>query len=106
MATDAIAECLQASSTQTRGTSGFTFGGKFDNSNLKPWVKIPRSIEAAQVTITSFADVAEPILAAAGVLLRHGAVRAEKSRPDRKAFGLATLATKAVASAGPTPGIA
>src|SRR5262245_22956348 len=32
-------------------------------------------------------------------------IHAEKSRPDRKAFGSATLATKAVASAGPTPGI-
>ena len=33
-------------------------------------------------------------------------IQAEKSRPDRKAFGSATLATIAVASAGPTPGIA
>src|ERR1700720_4342654 len=32
-------------------------------------------------------------------------IHAEKSRPDRKAFGSATVATKAVASAGPTPGI-
>src|SRR5690349_4822318 len=32
--------------------------------------------------------------------------QAEKSRPDRKAFGLATLATRAVANAGPTPGSA
>src|ERR1700738_3292516 len=31
-------------------------------------------------------------------------IQAEKSRPDRKAFGSATLATSAVASAGPTPG--
>jgi hypothetical protein len=30
----------------------------------------------------------------------------EKSRPDRKALGSAMLATSAVASAGPTPGIA
>jgi len=30
---------------------------------------------------------------------------AEKSRPDRNAFGFATLATRAVARAGPTPGI-
>jgi hypothetical protein len=33
-------------------------------------------------------------------------IQAEKSRPDRKALGSAMLATKAVASAGPTPGIA
>src|SRR5882762_10397168 len=33
-------------------------------------------------------------------------IQAEKSRPDRNALGSATLATRAVASAGPTPGIA
>src|SRR6188508_3287792 len=33
-------------------------------------------------------------------------IQAEKFRPDRKAFGSATLATRAVASAGPTPGMA
>src|SRR5262249_8752027 len=32
-------------------------------------------------------------------------IQAEKSLPDRKAFGSATLAIRAVASAGPTPGI-
>ena len=32
-------------------------------------------------------------------------IQAEKSRSDRKAFGSTTLATRAVASAGPTPGI-
>src|SRR5204863_6293877 len=32
-------------------------------------------------------------------------IQAEKFRPDRKAFGSGTLATRAVASAGPTPGI-
>src|SRR6058998_3101951 len=32
-------------------------------------------------------------------------IQAEKFRPDRKAFGSATLATRAVASAGPMPGI-
>ena len=33
-------------------------------------------------------------------------IQAEKLRPDRKAFGSATLPTRAVASTGPTPGIA
>ena len=33
-------------------------------------------------------------------------IHAEKSRPERMAFGSATLATNAVASAGPTPGMA
>src|SRR6478609_5134651 len=32
-------------------------------------------------------------------------IQAEKSLPDRNALGSATLATRAVASAGPTPGI-
>src|SRR5258706_13498769 len=31
-------------------------------------------------------------------------IQAEKFRPDRKAFGSATVATTAVASTGPTPG--
>ena len=31
-------------------------------------------------------------------------IQAEKLRPDRKDFGSATAATKAVASTGPTPG--
>jgi len=31
-------------------------------------------------------------------------IQAEKSRAERKALGSATLATKAVANAGPTPG--
>ena len=33
-------------------------------------------------------------------------IQAEKLRPDRKDFGSATAATKAVASTGPTPGAA
>src|SRR6188472_1020297 len=37
------------------------------------------------------------------MLLRHE--QAEKLRPDLKAFGSATLATNAVDSAGPTPGM-
>src|SRR5580658_462010 len=32
-------------------------------------------------------------------------IQAEKLRPDRKALGSATVATRAVARAGPTPGI-
>src|SRR6266849_5820866 len=32
-------------------------------------------------------------------------IQAEKSRPDRKALGSPTLATRALANAGPTPGI-
>ena len=61
--------------------------------------------QAAQIAITLFADTAEPIFAAARVLLRHQPDPGREFRPDRKAFGSATLATRAVASAGPTPGI-
>ena len=32
-------------------------------------------------------------------------IQAEKLRPDRKVLGSATLATRAVASIGPTPGM-
>ena len=62
--------------------------------------------QAAQIPIASFADVAEFILAPLEFCFGTSPIQAEKSRPDRNAFGLATLATKAVASAGPTPGIA
>src|ERR1700730_11037572 len=61
--------------------------------------------QAARIAIALFADTAELVLAPARVLLRHEPDPTEKSRPDRKAFGSATLATRAVASAGPTPGI-
>ena len=36
---------------------------------------------------------------------RTSPIQAEKLRPDRKVLGSATLATRAVASIGPTPGM-
>src|SRR5579863_10560420 len=61
--------------------------------------------QAAQIAIAAFADTAEPVLAALEFCFGTSPIQAEKSLPDRKAFGSATLATRAVANAGPTPGI-
>ena len=60
---------------------------------------------AAQIPIALLADPAKLVLASARVLFRQEPQpRPDKSRPDRKALASATLATSAVASAGPTPG--
>ena len=61
-----------------------------------------RREQAAQVAIALFADAAEPVLAPAR---GTSPIQAEKLRPDRKVLGSATLATRAVASIGPTPGM-
>jgi hypothetical protein len=62
---------------------------------------------AAQIPIALLADPAKLVLASARVLFRQEPQpRPDKSRPDRKALASATLATSAVASVGPTPGIA
>jgi hypothetical protein len=53
-----------------------------------------------------FADAAELVFAPLEFCFGTSPIQAEKSRPDRNALGSATLATRAVASAGPTPGIA
>ena len=62
--------------------------------------------QAAQIAIASFADNCR------ACLCRHSSsasapspIQAEKSRPDRNTFGSAMLATRAVANAGPTPGM-
>src|SRR6516225_2687398 len=65
-----------------------------------------RREQAAQITIALFADAAKPVFAPTRVLFRHQPDPGQKSRPERKALGSAMLATRAVASAGPTPGIA
>jgi hypothetical protein len=64
-----------------------------------------RGEQAAQIAITLFADTAELVLAPLECCFGTSPIQAEKFRPDRKAFGSATLATRAVASAGPMPGI-
>src|SRR5262245_9912822 len=64
-----------------------------------------RREQAAQIAISLLADTAELVLTPARGCLGTSPIQAEKFRPDRKAFGSATLATRAVASAGPTPGI-
>jgi hypothetical protein len=60
--------------------------------------------QAAQIAVTLLAYIAEPVLASTRVLFGTIPIQAEKLRPDRKDFGSATAATKAVASTGPTPG--
>ena len=60
--------------------------------------------QAAQIAIALLADTAELVLASE-CCFGTSPIQAEKLRPDRKTFGSATLATKAVASIGPTPGI-
>jgi hypothetical protein len=60
--------------------------------------------QAAQVAIALLTDTAELFPAPLECCLGMSPIHAEKSRPDRKAFGSATLATRAVASTAPTPG--
>src|SRR4051794_36884289 len=59
--------------------------------------------QAAQIAVTLFADAAEPVLAPLECCVGTSPIQAEKLRPDRKVLGSATLATRAVASIGPTP---
>src|SRR5262245_43537637 len=61
--------------------------------------------QAAQIAITLLADTAELFFASLECCFGTKPIQAEKSRPDRNAFGSAILATSAVAKAGPTPGI-
>ena len=61
--------------------------------------------QAAQIAVTLFADVAEPSLPPLECCFGTSPIQAEKLRPDRKVLGSATLATRAVASNGPTPGM-
>src|SRR5947208_470988 len=61
--------------------------------------------QAAEIAVALFTDAAEPVLAPTRVLLRNAPDQAEKLRPDRKVVGSATLATRAVASIGPTTGM-
>jgi hypothetical protein len=65
-----------------------------------------RHEQAAQIAIALLADTAEPVLAPLECCFGTSPIQAEKLRPDRKTFGSATQATRAVASIGPTPGIA
>ena len=60
--------------------------------------------QEVQIAVTSFADTAEPVLAPLECCFGTRPIQAEKLRPDRNARGSATVATRAVASAGPTPG--
>ena len=61
--------------------------------------------KAAQMPVPLFADTAEPFPKPLECCLGTSPIQAEKLRPERKALGSATLATSAVASSGPTPGM-
>ena len=61
--------------------------------------------QAAQIAIAAFADTAKPVLPPLEFCLARARSRPRSPCPDRNAFGSATLATRAVANAGPTPGI-
>jgi hypothetical protein len=60
--------------------------------------------QAARIAITLFADAAELSLPPLECCFGTSPMQAEKLRPDLKVLGSATLATRAVASIGPTPG--
>lgn len=62
--------------------------------------------QATQISIALVADAAKLVFAPLELCFGKRPTQAEKSRPDRKALGSAMLATSAVASTGPTPGIA
>src|SRR6202044_884388 len=64
-----------------------------------------RHEQAAQIAVPLFADTSEPGPPPLECCLGTRPIQAEKLRPDRKALGSATLATSAVASSGPTPGM-
>ena len=61
--------------------------------------------QAAQMAVTLLAYIAEPVLPPLECCFGTIQIQADKLRPDRKDFRSATAATKAVASAGPTPGL-
>jgi hypothetical protein len=62
--------------------------------------------QAAQIAIALFADIAEPVPPPLECCFGTSPIQAEKLRPERKALGSAMMAVRAVASTGPTPGIA
>src|SRR6266436_6054711 len=64
------------------------------------------SEQAAQITIALFADAAELVFAPTRVLLRHQPDPGREIPSRSKRLGIGNLATRAVASAGPTLGIA
>ena len=61
--------------------------------------------QTAQIAVTLFADATEPVLSPLERRFGTSPIQAEKFLPDRKVLGSATLATSAVASNGPTPGM-
>jgi len=62
--------------------------------------------QAAQIAVGLFTDTAELVPPPLECCFGTSPIQADKLRPERKAFGSVMLATRAVASTGPTPGIA
>ncbi len=62
--------------------------------------------QAAQIAIALLADTAKLVIASARVLLRHEPNPGREVPPRSESLGIGNAATSAVASAGPTPGIA
>src|SRR6267378_3342888 len=60
--------------------------------------------QAAQIAVTCLLILPSLFLPPLECCFGTIPIQAEKLRPDRKDFGSATAATKAVASTGPTPG--
>src|SRR6476660_7606001 len=75
------------------------------NPGIADYSERAGSEQAAQIAIALLTDAAELLLTPLEFCFGTSPTQAEKSRPDRKTFGSATLATRAVAKAGPTPGI-
>ena len=61
--------------------------------------------QAAQITVACLLMLPSLSLPPLEYCLGTRPIQAEKFRPDRKALGSGTLATRAVAKAGPMPGI-
>ena len=61
--------------------------------------------QAAQIAVTCLLMLPSLSLPPLECCVGTSPIQAEKLRPDRKVLGSATLATKAVASSGPTPGM-
>lgn len=61
--------------------------------------------QAAQIAIPCLLILPNLSLPPLECCLGTSPIQAEKSRPDRKDLGSVTLATRAVANAGPTPGM-
>jgi hypothetical protein len=59
--------------------------------------------QTAQIAVTLFAYIAEPVLAATRMLFRHNTDQGREVRPDRKELELANGSDQSRGQPGPTP---